>query len=1021
MFNKIQSEFNKIAVNYLINNLDNNRRMLLLIIYSVVLIFFVNIEVKSQQTVDSRGKEFLISYLPNFHSWENETYSLDSLYIYISSEKVCVVTIEATDKNGNTTSRNVNITNVNQVYSESYYHGDYEIAGINYYSAININNNDAEKPMPQHFRVTSTEDVSLYASSYALYTTDAFMVLPVSALGTEYMIMSYNSDYNNTNLNNLSSNSTPSQYIILATEDNTQINIKNKVATTKNDILEYNIKLDRGESYLVQATYKVVQSDLTGSVINSDKAIAVFSGHQRTAIPFNYPVNNKSRDILVEQLNPVILWGRNALVTPLPVPRRQFNISNDIFRVLALRDNSEIYLNDRLVKLLNRGEFYESFIDSSYYIKSNSPISVAVYKKTSTDGSQNIDSYWGDPFMALIPPIEQFHNVYRSINLQIKTDNGFFTENNFFDHFITIYVNQKFASSVKIDGQVVDQTIFKNVGNSEFMYGNFKVSEGTHEVLSDDKLGIIISGYGPANSYGYLGGISTIPQDYFLPQVFETYDCYQIDIIATDTLTFDRGIGGIEVVESDNIELIIPGIDLPTPIYEFSLRLIDKTQSGTIEIKIKEANGGWIRKIYNISSKELILASVDDLKDGTSNKEYNINYDSPQNREKCFQIRVENPTKEDIEINTILSKINKIKIKNISNKIVPRGSFSLIDFCIETNTNEIGSVIDSLFLVTNCNTQLLSTVVINVDRDNSEPQITENISNCNQRTISVQENGIFDRGLKSYTINQNINCEIILNNFTDNNIVLNINQIDPTQDAIINISFLDSADNEIVYDKVIQGFTLSFIETNKTNFEYTDKLFKFKAPNVTNCIEIPIYNYGRLPFIINATTFKNNNNNFSVPLSQLPLEIMPNETQNLVVCFYPLVKDSELTDSLTIDFNCNDYYIGLNSEELPDLTVITKCGISYTISLINSQINLTTFYPNPTSNNTNIEITSDKESSLKIRLIDLLGNVVYEESKKINAGYNLLNYNLGKLYDGQYNAILEIEGQEIFEKISIIK
>ena len=92
--------------------------------------------------------------------------------------------------------------------------------------------------MPQHFRVTSTEDISLYASSYALYSTDAFMVLPVTALDNEYMIMSYNSDYNNTSLGNLSSQSTPSQYIILATEDNTKINIKNTVETTKNDVLQ---------------------------------------------------------------------------------------------------------------------------------------------------------------------------------------------------------------------------------------------------------------------------------------------------------------------------------------------------------------------------------------------------------------------------------------------------------------------------------------------------------------------------------------------------------------------------------------------------------------------------------------------------------------------------------------------------------------------------------------------------------------------------------------------------------------
>jgi hypothetical protein len=1025
MLIKIRSKFKHNYNNSNTFKIEKLRRTFFLLICMISFLCFTRVELKSQQSVDSRGKEFTLTFLPNFHNPgfddPEPPYLLDSLFLYISSDKVCNVKIEAIDNAGNVTIRNININNPQKVYTQSFYHENYEIIGISNRFEFNTIN-DAEKPMPQHFRVTSTEDISLYAASYAEFSTDAFMVLPNSVLGNEYMIMSYNSDYITNRFGDFDGNSTPSQYIIVAIEDSTQINIKNKVVTTKNKTLDYNITLNKGESYLVQAGFENLRADLTGSHLKSNKPIAVFAGHQRSAIPYDYPTRIKSRDFLVEQMTPINLWGRNALVSPLPVPRINFNIANDIFRVLALRDNSEIYLNGNLVKTLNSGEFYESALDSSYFVKSNAPISVAVFKKTASDGSTNTQNYWGDPFMALIPPIEQFHNVYKSINIQVKENFFFFPDDfKFRDHYIVLYVNKKFANTVKIDGQLVDQSIFKQVGNSDFMYGNFQVTEGTHDVFSDDRLGVLIAGYGPANSYGYLGGISTIPQDYYLPEVTETIDCYQIDIIATDTLTFDRGIKGVEVVKEDNIELIIPlaGV-FPTPVYDFSIRLIDKSKSGSIELKVLEANGGWIRKSYIINSKELKLSILNDLEDSLENKELNVKLDVPQNREKCYQIRVENPTNEDIEISSIFSKNNDIEVKNISNNIVPRGSFCLVDFCIKTDINEIGQIIDSLFVITNCSNQLVFTINLNVDSDRNEPKISETTQNCNQNLLNIQENDRFDKGLKSYNIIENTNCDITLNNFTNDNISMIVTHKDQTQDAVINISFLDSADNEIIYKKVFQGFTLSFIDTNKTNFEYTNKTFNLKTLNVIKCIDIPVYNYGSLPYLINSTTFKNNKN-FSVPLSQLPIEILPNETKSLMICFYPLESYSELTDSLVFDFKCNSYFVGLNSEELPDLTVITKCGISYTISLINSQINLTSFFPNPTDNLTNIEITSDKSTKFKLKLINLFGSVVYEETKNINSGYNLLNYNFNELQDGHYSVIMDIEGREIVEKINILR
>jgi len=126
--------------------------------------------------------------------------------------------------------------------------------------------------------VTSKEPVNVFAHQYANARSDASLVLPKHALGQEYMIMSYvgyeekGKEY-------------PSEFLLVATEDRTQIEISFSDWTKRGRQpgTTGKVTLNRGQTFQVQAERHT--GDLTGTSVRSSKPIAVFSGAIGTRVP----------------------------------------------------------------------------------------------------------------------------------------------------------------------------------------------------------------------------------------------------------------------------------------------------------------------------------------------------------------------------------------------------------------------------------------------------------------------------------------------------------------------------------------------------------------------------------------------------------------------------------------------------------------------------------------------------------------------------------------------------------------
>lgn len=78
-------------------------------------------------------------------------------------------------------------------------------------------------------------------------------------------------------------------------------------------------------------------------------------------------------------------------------------------------------------------------------------------------------------------------------------------------------------------------------------------------------------------------------------------------------------------------------------------------------------------------------------------------------------------------------------------------------------------------------------------------------------------------------------------------------------------------------------------------------------------------------------------------------------------------------------------------------------------------------YPNPTTNQINIDLTADKEEHLTVQLIDQSGRILLENDGQIFKGYNQFTFNLTDLPRGIYMIKFNSEHINEYKKLMLIK
>ncbi|MGA1277953.1 MAG: IgGFc-binding protein [Candidatus Kapaibacteriota bacterium] len=834
------------------------------------------------QEKDSRGKDFWFTFIPNLHVNNPET---DSLYIYISASEPASGTLRYKGRNGIWQSIAFSIPDPANVFTHRVFWLPYELQGENPSQFQTFANNQAETPVENVFHLTSDKEVTVYALNQGSTTSDAFLVLPTDALGKDHYVLTYNSDRTG---NVFSNSSTPSQFAIVATEDNTDITIFPSAPTSRrNSASPILTTLDQGESFLVQAEMNTGDGsgDMTGSRVQANKPIALFAGHQRARIPIKNS-ELSSRDHIVEQLPSVDTWGRTAIVVPFPKPDNATNLSQDIYRVLAAYDSTDIMINGVKTTTLSKGGMYQSVLTTPQVISSNKSILVAQYKKTSGTNSSAGTDYNGDPFMMLVPPSDQFQDNYRFVSIQaVNYANNFLYINGYEQQFTTIVMPNSAVATTRLDGQLVELIAGSNaipIPGTNFSYIWVRVGDGVHTVTSSERVGIYVYGYGRANSYGYVGGMSFRSFDFNPPQITGAQSCTGYLGAVYDTVAGDSRIVRIfeEPGSAKNIESFTFNLIPPQDSVIFKIGLKDPNQDG--EIIVTAIDSVLQKTTLPIRIKGFTVSSTYKLQNNDSIQQFKEK--TPVGKRVTYLVTLEN-------YGSFNQIIKPSMWKGIGSAFTIIGPTPLTLKPKEQFTYQIsydaaieGNVFDSLFIENECTTKTMALFDITAFLDKQKPLISAKPDSCGTCHLAfISDSLATDGGLKDVTISssKNINWTTSFPN-TQAIRALNICVIDVNKDAMYEIRAEDKNGNVSFYYDTIPGFTIQ-----TTSPSGIKKVLGAIPIGSLYCDSITLFNTGLYEQVVDQLRLSKNTV-FSVPKSILPLRIAPGKSATVLACYAPI-------------------------------------------------------------------------------------------------------------------------------------
>ncbi len=310
----------------------------------------------------------------------------------------------------------------------------------------------------------------------ASYTADASLLLPTNVLGKKYMTMTWSPGY---------STHTSNTTIVATKPGKTNVTVKMNAPIVNGNItppsqgLDKTYTLDRFQ--VLNLVTSQVDGEQTGSLITSDKEIAVYGGMRCSNIPHGYG----ACDHLEEQMYPIQSWGKSYFA--VPVERR--GSSNDFWRILASEADTTVTANGS-TKTLNAGQFWPIETSNVFEINANKPILVGQFMA----GSEYKNANKGDPAFGLAVPYEQY-----------RTDYSFSVPSSYNENYITIVVPND--GTLTYDGVNLNTSGFHPIGSTGFKYMYKSVTGGSHTMTGSKPFGLIGYGYSPYISYLYPIGL----------------------------------------------------------------------------------------------------------------------------------------------------------------------------------------------------------------------------------------------------------------------------------------------------------------------------------------------------------------------------------------------------------------------------------------------------------------------------------------------------------------------------------
>ena len=350
-------------------------------------------------------------------------------------------------------------------------------------------------------KAEGNKKIVVYGLNYNTFTSDAFLALPCDHLTVdeyEYYAVTYQGV-----------STQQATILLVGCEDDTTITVSSTTIT-----------LNKQETYFIESL-----SDLTGTGIAADKPVSVFVGHECT----NVPAGSGACDHLTEQVPPTATWGTSFLAASF-----LGRSSGEIYRVLSAHNSTTVTVNcttfSELLSLSldSAGNWVEfnPIADSFCSIESNNPVLVMEF------GLGNDLDGIGDPFMTMIPPIEQYSNNYI---LNVLPE--------FSTNYISVFMAPEYyqPDQIFVDSSDLQNSDWTSVSCSDNTICGYitrvPLDSGEHRLYHEDadaRIGVLAYGFNSFNSYGYPGGLQLVPVQ--CEYILECFIVYYVNVTHISTL-----------------------------------------------------------------------------------------------------------------------------------------------------------------------------------------------------------------------------------------------------------------------------------------------------------------------------------------------------------------------------------------------------------------------------------------------------------------------------------------------------
>lgn len=400
------------------------------------------------------------------------------------------------------------------------------------------------------YRIQSLQPIVAYQfnplDNVNVYSNDASLLLPTNALGTTYRVLTFPGI----------GTAFRSYFTVVAVEPGvTQVAVTVSASTTPGAQLpalsagqSHTFPLARGDVLNLEASE--AWADLTGSLVEADRRVAVFAGSELSVAPMHGNCVEQGGkkfcagsgevvqrapvacvkdsdceavccgDHLEEQLFPAKAWGTTYVATAFA--RR--GLEKDVWRVVALADNTTVTMAPNPLGkdlVLAAGEMVEVVAENAFIIDASKPVQVGQIMASSYNVPAKVvapciddsdcadkadylsvcagsgDGAWcapvGDPALLMVVATSQYLSEY-----------VFLVPDKYARNYVTLIVEP--GTALKLDGESPESAAFKQVAKSKWRVARLPVAPGTHRLVASKPVGLIVYGYDRDVSYGYAGG-----------------------------------------------------------------------------------------------------------------------------------------------------------------------------------------------------------------------------------------------------------------------------------------------------------------------------------------------------------------------------------------------------------------------------------------------------------------------------------------------------------------------------------